>query len=555
MNGEPLLSRVLGLRYWRKRLGAWPIPTGWNHSAQGCEERATLGALCRGLPTLKGLIHWADCRLSHSTLSDATLSGEDQGRERRLPLRVKAGVKGCATRKLSVLLGLLALASTALAQFEAIEKDEIVTIGKDVLVKEGETVRSVVVISGSATIKGTVRRDVVVVAGSAVVEGAVKGDLVVVAGDAKLGPEAEVRRDVVVIGGPLDADPTAKIGREKVLVSGAGFGWVFGWVTKGLMWARPMPPQFAWAWMLAGLFLLGYVLLALIFPRSVQVCVDTLHKQPLGSFFLGLLVFILFGPLVVLLAISVIGIVIIPFLLCAMVAAFLFGKVAVYRYTGQQIGSQVGLAALQEPLLALVLGAVLFYLLYTIPVVGFIVWGVILPLGVGAAVLAFFRSFRVEAAAANGAMATGNPTVPGAELSGAAAAPAGTLPPLALPRVGFWRRLMATLLDFILLGMLLRLFHHHVQMFFLMWLVYHIAFWGWKGTTIGGIIVGIKIVRTDGRPIDFAVALVRGLGSIFSAMALFLGFFWAGWDRDKQSWHDKIAGTIVVKAPKDVALI
>ena len=114
---------------------------------------------------------------------------------------------------------------------------------------------------------------------------------------------------------------------------------------------------------------------------------------------------------------------------------------------------------------------------------------------------------------------------------------------------------MATLLDFVLLGMLLRLFHHHVQMFFLMWLVYHIAFWAWKGTTIGGIVVGIKIVRADGRPIDFAVALVRALGSIFSAMALFLGFFWAGWDRDKQSWHDKIAGTIVVKAPKDVALI
>jgi uncharacterized RDD family membrane protein YckC len=43
--------------------------------------------------------------------------------------------------------------------------------------------------------------------------------------------------------------------------------------------------------------------------------------------------------------------------------------------------------------------------------------------------------------------------------------------------------------------------------------------------------------------------------SFFSAAGLCLGFFWAGWDRQKQSWHDKIASTVVVRVPKGASLI
>ena len=122
----------------------------------------------------------------------------------------------------------------------------------------------------------------------------------------------------------------------------------------------------------------------------------------------------------------------------------------------------------------------------------------------------------------------------------------------ALPRVGFWLRFAATLLDLVLLGWLLG--HIHGLGVFL-WLAYHVGMWAWKGTTIGGIICGIKIVRVDGRLVDFGVALVRALGGVFSFVALGLGFFWAGWVREKQSWHDKIAGTIMVKMPKGVSLV
>jgi uncharacterized RDD family membrane protein YckC len=106
-------------------------------------------------------------------------------------------------------------------------------------------------------------------------------------------------------------------------------------------------------------------------------------------------------------------------------------------------------------------------------------------------------------------------------------------------------------LDLVLLGLLI----HLGPVFLIVWVAYHVGMWAWKGTTIGGIVLGIKVVRLDGKPIDFAVALVRSLSSFFSAFALFLGFFWAGWDRERQAWHDKIAGTVVVRAPRGVSLI
>jgi uncharacterized RDD family membrane protein YckC len=79
--------------------------------------------------------------------------------------------------------------------------------------------------------------------------------------------------------------------------------------------------------------------------------------------------------------------------------------------------------------------------------------------------------------------------------------------------------------------------------------------WAWRGTTIGGIVVGIKVVRLDGRKMDFATALVRSLGAVFSTIVIGLGYFWAGWDPDKQGWHDKIAGTVVVRVPQAQALV
>jgi uncharacterized RDD family membrane protein YckC len=86
-------------------------------------------------------------------------------------------------------------------------------------------------------------------------------------------------------------------------------------------------------------------------------------------------------------------------------------------------------------------------------------------------------------------------------------------------------------------------------------LAYFAGMWTWKGTTVGGIVLGLKIVRFDGQRVEFPVALVRALAAAFSVVVFFLGFLWIAWDFEKQGWHDKIAGTLVLKSPKGMPLV
>jgi uncharacterized RDD family membrane protein YckC len=61
------------------------------------------------------------------------------------------------------------------------------------------------------------------------------------------------------------------------------------------------------------------------------------------------------------------------------------------------------------------------------------------------------------------------------------------------------------------------------------------------------MLIGIKVVSTDGSPITIGKAVLRYIGYIVSSLIFCLGFLWVIWDADKQGWHDKIAGTYVVK--------
>jgi uncharacterized RDD family membrane protein YckC len=125
---------------------------------------------------------------------------------------------------------------------------------------------------------------------------------------------------------------------------------------------------------------------------------------------------------------------------------------------------------------------------------------------------------------------------------------------LALPRAGFWIRVAAAALDIILISLVAGAADAG-SVFLLIYAVYCVVMWALKATTVGGIICGLKVVRLDGRPVDWTVALVRGLGAFLSAAVLFLGFIWVAFDEDAQSWHDRVAGTTIVKVPRTNSLI
>ncbi len=75
-----------------------------------------------------------------------------------------------------------------------------------------------------------------------------------------------------------------------------------------------------------------------------------------------------------------------------------------------------------------------------------------------------------------------------------------------------------------------------------------VGFWVWKAATPGKMVISAKIVdaKTLGKP-STGQLIVRYIGYFISAFVLGLGFLWVAFDKRKQGWHDKIAGTLVIK--------
>jgi RDD family len=418
----------------------------------------------------------------------------------------------------------------------------VVEFGRDGVVPPGGVKREVVVVRGQALIDGTVEDNVLVVSGGARVAGEIRGDLLVIGGSARLESGAAVGGHVFVLGGGLEQAETATVGGHRFVlpwhVNWAVLAPLGDWTRSGLFVGRPVVPHLSWNWWVGGAFGAFYLVLALLFPRVVMASADVLRLQPAGSTLSGFLLCLLLGPLAFLLIISVAGILILPLILAAVVMAVCFGKAGVCALVGEQLTGRRG-----GMFLALLLGAAALFILYMVPVVGFLVWGMATLVGLGAAVLAALNALgwenRVEDRdGPSGAALSGDPTgVADRNVLGSAIQHP-------LWRVGFWRRLWASVIDMTLLGVLLAL---GGPFLLVIWIAYHVGFWVWLGSTIGGIIVGIKVVRVDGAPVDFSTALVRSLASVFSALPLFLGFLWAGWDPERQAWHDRIAGTVVVR--------
>ena len=145
---------------------------------------------------------------------------------------------------------------------------------------------------------------------------------------------------------------------------------------------------------------------------------------------------------------------------------------------------------------------------------------------------------------------------------------------------GFWRRLIAYMIDstiivivFLILfmiammalffgsisgnnsGLLVSLLDpsiasSHVAFIWIFYTVVSIAyftyFYGTTGKTPGKMLLGLQVVSTDGKSISFGTAFLRAVGYLVSGALFNIGFIWAAFDKKKQGWHDKIAGTVVI---------
>jgi uncharacterized RDD family membrane protein YckC len=81
----------------------------------------------------------------------------------------------------------------------------------------------------------------------------------------------------------------------------------------------------------------------------------------------------------------------------------------------------------------------------------------------------------------------------------------------------------------------------------LLWSMYFVGFTAACGQTPGKKIMGLHVVDENGAPVDWDTASIRFfIGYTVSLLPLGLGFYWALVDKNNQTWHDKISGTLVI---------
>lgn len=79
-------------------------------------------------------------------------------------------------------------------------------------------------------------------------------------------------------------------------------------------------------------------------------------------------------------------------------------------------------------------------------------------------------------------------------------------------------------------------------------LIYFVIFWSYigGGRTLGMRLMGLRVVREDGRQLGVLDAFVRWIGLWVSFALCFIGVLWVIGDSRKQGWHDKLAHTLVL---------
>jgi len=130
---------------------------------------------------------------------------------------------------------------------------------------------------------------------------------------------------------------------------------------------------------------------------------------------------------------------------------------------------------------------------------------------------------------------------------------------------GFWIRVVAYIIDGILLtivcGVVDRLlginilasdWDHYDPManvisLVIGWLYFALLESSERGATVGKMVMGLRVVTSDGQRLSFMNATGRYFAKILSAIILCIGFIMVAFTDKKRGLHDIIAGTLVIK--------
>jgi|SRR6266545_4797345 len=143
-------------------------------------------------------------------------------------------------------------------------------------------------------------------------------------------------------------------------------------------------------------------------------------------------------------------------------------------------------------------------------------------------------------------MSSTEPQQPPVSAYGGGSGPSG-------PRASFGRRFVAYLVDYIVTGIVyVILYVISKPLGYALGVVFSLAYFTYlegspSGQTVGKKALGIRVIDFGtGGPIGYGRGFIRWISRILSTIPCLLGYFWMLWDKEKQTWHDKLASSIVV---------
>ena len=250
----------------------------------------------------------------------------------------------------------------ALKALETAKEENIVKIGENVYVPEGSEVSSAVSVGGSVTIAGKVREDVVSIGGSV-----------------SLSKSAEIGGNAVAIGGKVEKEAGATVKGE---ITEVKFPAVM--MAKGLGWGIAIFSVLSFI-----AFLVLAAILVSLFTKQLGLTSYYMEKFPGQALLWGFAGMILIVPLLLLMAVSVIGIPFIPLFLIIVASAYVFGYIGAAHLMGKKFLKLIRIY--NEPMMfESMIGLILLCVIGFLPVFGWIVKLVLGLMGFGSVLVTRF---------------------------------------------------------------------------------------------------------------------------------------------------------------------
>jgi MFS family permease len=429
--------------------------------------------------------------------------------------------------------------------------DDAIVTGESYSLDAGKSSNgAVVLLGGYGEINGTVNGDLVLIGSKATLAGTVNGDLVTIGSNLNIYSGAVANGDYVSVTSEVKGEQELTANGERVTLNTFSPAVpVIKEVLTNIVQLRPMSPSSRFSWSLLIIALIVCSVLSLIVPKVFARTETIIRDRPGPSLLVGLAVILGGAMLSFLLTITVIGIIALPFLALALFILNILGGTSVCYSLGKRIAPQFA-ERRSAVYVWIILGTVVIWTLFCIPIIGFIAAGLVSLLGLGAFVI-----YLVDRYWSN----TPQPQLPTSAPREPENPPAVHSSPLALPnvepaivigapRAQFLPRLLANIIDLIVLYVLLRSLHlTHATI--PVWVLYRFGMFAWKSSTLGQIVLNLRVQKPDGTFLvgDYSGALIRALSSVLSLIPLGLGFIWILFNRDLEAWHDKISATYVVQ--------